>query len=118
MGSVDDPLGLLSAPAIAGGRSYAPGPKVWLRFFRVNSDGSQVGRDAFCSAFDALDFLVFISAPRRYRRLIEHNSDLAPEEEEHITKILCGERANLHEVRPAEGSSGGGFSENQKGARA
>jgi hypothetical protein len=99
MGNVDDPLALLRAPAIVGG-SYAPGPKIWVRFFRVNAEGSQVGPDAFCSAFDQLDFLVFISAPQRYQRLIKRNSDLAPEEEEHITKILRGKRGNLHEVRP------------------
>jgi hypothetical protein len=100
MGNVADDLALLRAPAIAGGPSYGPGPKIWVRFFQVDSEGSRVGPDAFCTAFDQLDFLVFISAPERYRRLIERNSDLAPEEEEHITKILLGKRGNLHEVRP------------------
>jgi hypothetical protein len=96
VGDVDDFTGFLKAPAIAGGPSYGPGLKTWVRFFNVDPDGEQVGPDAFCSAFNAIDFLIFISSPRKYRRVIERNSDLSRDEEESITKILRGRRGNIH----------------------
>jgi hypothetical protein len=101
VGDVDDFSGFLKAPAIAGRPSYGPGLKTWVRFFNVDPDGEQVGPDAFCSAFDAIDFLIFISSPRKYRRVIERNSDLSRDEEDSITKILRGKRGNIHPLESA-----------------
>jgi hypothetical protein len=97
LGQIDDLLGILRAPAIAGGPSYAPGPKFWVRFFRALPNGEQA-ESKFCSAFDALDFVIFSSNPRRYRQAIQANSDLSRDQEETITKILRGRRGNLHLV--------------------
>jgi hypothetical protein len=101
LGLMDDDLGLLRAPALAGGPSYAPGPKNWVRFFRVLPNGDQ--QTEFCCAFNALDFVIFTSNPRRYRCLIEPNAMiegryLSPEEQAEITKILLGRRGNPHLV--------------------
>jgi hypothetical protein len=63
--------------------------KFWVRFFCTDSQGKQVGRDAFNRFFDAVDFSLFMNSRRlRGALALEPQEDLTPEELERVADIL------------------------------
>ncbi len=66
--------------------------KTWVRFYCVDSEGNQVGREAFSRFFDPMDSLLF-TCFRQLRSTLaiqphQRQEDLTPEEQELVAEIL------------------------------
>jgi hypothetical protein len=66
--------------------------KTWARFFCTDSQGRQVGRDAFSRVFDSATFLAFMcSREIRSTVALEPQGELSHEDQKRIAEILGGE---------------------------
>jgi hypothetical protein len=65
--------------------------KTWARFFCTDSQGRQVGRDAFSRVFDSATFVAFMcSREIRSTVALEPQGELSHEDQKRIAEILGG----------------------------
>jgi len=75
-----------------------------VRFFATDSNGVQVGRDAFLRLFDAVEFLEFSSCPHRRSAIAlepPRESKLTREEQELVDRLLVPATAQKTPSFPA-----------------